>query len=60
MLTTQAPTKQLVWFDVFLDGVEIDSIPIMGGSNVEDVRRDLINHDDYDQEIVVVQHVFTD
>lgn len=56
--TKRARTKvneEQIWFDVFLGGEEIDSIPYSGGEKLtpEDVKKSLINHDGYDPGIEV-------
>ena len=43
------------WWDVYLDGQKIDSLPAVA-ADAEEVRRSLVDHDGYDPAIEVRQH----
>jgi len=43
----------MVFWDVYLNGKEIDSVPYEADCSAEYVRRSLIEHDGYDPEIEV-------
>lgn len=47
---------KLFWYDVFLNGKEIDSIPYSSELTEEEVKKSLVQHDGYDPEIEVKRH----
>lgn len=46
-------TKMRGW-EVFLDGVLIDTVFFVAGMNLDDVKLSLITHDNYDPSIIIV------
>lgn len=56
--TSSKLAGKMVWFDVYLNDEEIDSIPYSEEADMteEDVKKSLIYHDGYDPNIVVKKH----
>ncbi len=49
-------SKSGAFWDVYLDGKEIDSVWFTSGHTAYDVKTSLVDHDGYDPRIVVKQH----
>lgn len=46
--------NNLIWFDVYLKGELIDSIPSAVAMTTEEMKKSLIGHDGYDSNIEVL------